>query len=271
MLWLQLRDAAAAVDEVEMTRLILQILNEAAETEEGFRPLREQIRQDEARLVAAAERMDATLMTDIIGGHCRAMFKIRHGGWPIAECDELIGAMKMAYDAIDTILMVDVFERLLRLCQSESRTSIRQARLREMDRGREQVAVAVGGGRWEEAGLAFTDMLSSLADLRPDYEELPSLIAEAKASGVLEGCADSGVALAEKVYSIVRALVDRYANKLDRSSFDAMMSALIRGRAKIPPGDLLLFLSDTVGRAVTFREGSQRLPLPAHRPQFRSN
>jgi hypothetical protein len=271
MLWLQLRSAAGGLDEVEMARLILQILNAAAESEEVFRPLLARIQRDEARCLAAAHSFDTPLMAKIIGGHCRAMFKLRHEGWPTGECDELIAAMKRASEALDTSALVDAFERLLQLCQSESRASIRQARLREIDRAREQAVVALGGARWEEVGRAFADMLGSLSEVRPDFEELPSLIAEAKASGVFEQRADGGVALAENVFSILRALVNRYANKLDRESFERMMSALMRDRAVIPPDELLLLMSDVVGRAVAFREGDQKLPLPARRPQFRRN
>jgi hypothetical protein len=267
-LWLQLRGAADSIDSHEMARLILQILAAAAESEEIFHPLRERIQQDEARFLVAADRFDTPLMSDIIGSHCRAMFRIRHYGWPTGECDELIAAMKRTSEDMDISAMVDAFEQLLRLCQSESRTSIREAILLSIDRAREQAAAAVGGGRWEEAGAAFADMLCSLAEARPDFEELPSLIAEAKASGAFEQCADHGVALAKGVYSILRSLVDRYASELDSRSFDGMMSALTRERTDVPPGEMLLFLSDAVGRAMAFRKGIQGLPPPERRTRF---
>lgn len=271
MLWLQLRSAATGIDDTEMARLILQILTAAAESEETFRPLLERIKRDEARLLAAAKGLDTPEMAEIIGSHCRAMFKIRHDGWPAGECDELVLAMKRAAEVMDDLAMVDAFERLLQLCQSESRTSIRQARLREIDRLREQVAAAVPRAKWAEAGSAFANLLHALAEVRPDFEELPSLLVEAEASGVFERCADGGVPLAEKVYLILRTLVNRYANTLDRSSFDAMIAALQRGRTDIPPDELLLFMSDAVGRAVTFRKETQKLPVPAKLSQFRSN
>jgi hypothetical protein len=135
MLWLQLRSAASGIDDSEVARLILQILNAAAESEEMFRPLLAPIQRDEARFLAAAERLDTPQMAKIIGDHCRAMFKIRHDGWPTGECDELIAAMIRASQALDDLAMVDTFERLLQLCQSAPRTTIRQARLREPPEG----------------------------------------------------------------------------------------------------------------------------------------
>jgi hypothetical protein len=271
MLWLQLRTAVDGLDSVEMARLIVQILDAAADRQERFRPLRERIRQDEARLLAAANRMDTPLMSEIIGRHCRAMFAICHDGWPTGECDELIAAMKRAADVMDSMAMVDTFECLLQLCQSESRTSLRQARLRDIDRAREQLAAAVAIANWEEAGSAFGDMLCALAEARPDFEELPSLIAEAMASGVFDRCADHGAGLAGTGCSILRALVDRHANALDRDSFDRMMSSLKRDRAEVPHGEMLLFLSDAVGRAVAFRNGNQGPPRLAPRPRFDRN
>jgi len=271
MLWLQLRTAANALDDAEMARLILQILDSAVDRQERFRPLRERIRQDESRLLAAANGMDTPLMSEIIGRHCRAMFAICHDGWPTGECDELIAAMKRAADAMDSMAMVDTFERLLQLCQSESRTSMRQARLRDIDRAREQLAAAVAAASWEEAGAAFGDMLCALAEARPDFEELPSLIAEAKASGVFGQSTEHGAGLAGMGYSILRALVDRYATQLDRDSFDRMMSALKRDRVDVPPGEMLLFLSDVAGRAVAFRNGVQGLLRLAPRSQFDRN
>jgi hypothetical protein len=270
MLWLQLRSAANGLDDSEMARLILQILNEAAESEEMFRPLRERIRQDEERLLAAAGRLDTPLMSEIVGRHCRAMFRIRHAGWPVGECDELILAMKRAAEAMDTASMVDAFERLLKTCQSEPRTPVRQAGLRDIYRARKRAAAAMGDARWREVGQAFADMLGSLAEARPDFEELPSMIAEAKAKGVFESCADYGTALAENVYSILQCLVSRYADKSDRDLFDGMMSALKRGRADMPPAELLFFLGDAMGQAVALRNGVQKLPLPMHGPRGRN-
>jgi len=107
--------------------------------------------------------------------------------------------------------------------------------------------------------------------VRPDFEELPGLVADSKNRGIFKKSGDHGVALAENVYAIVRSLVTGYANKLDRGSFDAMMSALMRDRAEIPPAELLLFLSDAVGRAVTFRKGSPKPPRPARRTQLGRN
>jgi len=143
MLWLQLRASAAGAEYADEGRLILQILTSAAESEAMFRPLLEPIRRDEGTLSAAWVRLDTPRIAKIIGGHCRAMFKIRHDGWPMGECEELIAAMIRSSEAMDDLAMVDTFERLLRLCQSEPRTSIRQARLREIERAREQSADAI--------------------------------------------------------------------------------------------------------------------------------
>src|SRR5258708_1107097 len=133
-LWLQLRSAAEALESTEMARVILQLLDAAAD-DEMFRALREHMHQDEARFLAAADGFDLVRMSAFISWHCRALFGIRNEGWPLGECDEVIAALKRASESMDTPLMVDTFERLLQLCQSEARLSIRKASLQDIHLG----------------------------------------------------------------------------------------------------------------------------------------
>jgi len=260
-LWQKVRKAANAMDDRQMVRQISQIMRTIAFGEEQLRPLLALINRNETRLLDAADRMDDALISEILGESCRAMFALRHQGRPKTECEQLIAAMKSASKALDTDAMVNTFERLLKLCQGESGGETSQTSLQKLDQARERVCAVVGGGRWEEFGVSITNMLWSLAEVRPDFEDLPALIGEAKASGVLEKRADHGAAAAEKVDSILRTLVNRYGDGADRDLARRMRRELLGDRPRVSSSDLARFSSDIVGRAAAFRRGAQKLPL----------
>jgi hypothetical protein len=260
-LWEKLNAAAVDVDTHRMAVLIIQLLSETSGSEARFRPFREIIAKDEARFLSFGADVDTVPMAEILGSFCRALFTIRHAGQPLAECEELIRTLeRSAYD-VDTILMARTFERLFHFCVSESHTVTIQANLKNIGRARERVVAAIGGTSWDAVGASLAEMLWSLAEARPDFEELPALVAEAKESGVFDRYVDRGVAVSEKVDSILESVVRRYGDESDRSSIAQMKSGLLRGRSGIPSDELALFSSDVAVRAVQFRKGVQRLPL----------
>jgi hypothetical protein len=157
--------------------------------------------------------------------------------------------------------MARTFERLFHLCESKSRTAANRASLEKITAARERVVAAIRGASWDAVGASLADMLWSLAEARPDFEELPSLIAEAKESGVFDRYADRGVAVAKTVHSILESVVKRYGDESDRSLIAKMKSELLHGRGGIPSDELALFSSDVAARAVQFRKGVQRLSL----------
>ena len=260
-LWEKLNAAAVDVDTHRMAELIIQLLSTTAGSEARFRPLREIIAQDEARFLSFGTDVDTVPMAEMMGSFCRALFAIRHPGQPLAECAELIRTLERAANDVDTMLMARTFERLFHLCESESNEATNQTNLENVRRARERVVAAIGGASWGAVGTSLADMLWSLAEARPDFEELPSLVAEAKESGVFDRHADRGVAVSEKVHSILESVVKRYGDESDRSSIAQMKSGLLRGRSGIPSDELALFSSDVAVRAVQFCKGVQRLPL----------
>ncbi len=260
-LWDKLRNAAVDVDTDKMARLIVQILNATAGSAPRFRPFRELVEQHKARLFELGKDIDTVPMAEILGTLCRALFTIRHARPPTDECQQLIRTLKKASEDVDTMLMARTFERLFHLCESKSRTAANRASLEKITAARERVVAAIRGASWDAVGASLADMLWSLAEARPDFEELPSLIAEAKESGVFDRYADRGVAVSETVHSILESVVKRYGDESDRSLIAKMKSELLHGRGGIPSDELALFSSDVAVRAVQFRKGAQRLPL----------
>lgn len=260
-LWEKLRSAAVDVDTGEMARLIVQLLTATVGSDARFRPFHELIEQHKARFVALGNDVDTVPMSDIIGILCRALFSIRHAGQSMTDCEELILILKRASNDVDTMVMARTFERLFHLCESESHTAKNQINLENIGRARERVVTAIGRASWDAVGASLADMLWSLAEARPDFEELPSLVAEAKESGVFDRHADRGVTVSEKVHSILESVVKRYGDESDRSLIAQMKCGLLRGRSGIPSDELALFSSDIAVRAVRFCKGVQRLPL----------
>jgi tetratricopeptide (TPR) repeat protein len=107
----------------------------------------------------------------------------------------------------------------------------------------------------------FADLLWSLAEVRWDFEELPSLIAAAKARDVFDQRADGGAALADKVCSIVQSVVNRHGDESDRSFATQVRTDMMRDRPRVSPYEMVMLSSDLVVRAAAFRKEVQRLPL----------
>jgi hypothetical protein len=254
----QLRRASEEADTIEIARLILRILKAATGSEARLRSYRELVQQHEASLLAAGEEADTLRIAEIAGKLGRAMFALRHEVLPRAECDGLIMVLKKAGDEADTVLMAGTFERLVNLCNSESATEKTKAHVKTLNGKRDGVAAAVGGANWDEVGPALGDLLWSLAEARPDFEELPIWIAEEQTNDGL----DKRVAMAaEQADSILTKVIDRYGDAADRASSLQMRSLFLRGRPGIPSGEFAMFATEVAARAAGCRKGVQRLPL----------
>lgn len=84
-----------------------------------------------------------------------------------------------------------------------------QADYEKIESARQRVVAAVRDSGWDEVAQSLSAMLWTLAEVRPDFEELPSWIAEAKSSGAFDAQGDRGAAVSEKAYSILRSVVKR--------------------------------------------------------------
>jgi hypothetical protein len=254
----QLRRASEEADTVEMARLILLILKAATGREARLRSYRELVQQHEASILAAGEEADTLRMAELAGKLGRAMFALRHEVLPRAECDGLITVLKKAGDEADTVLIAIAFERLVNLYNSESVAEKTKEQIKTLKGKRDRVAAAVGGTRWDKVGPALDDLLWSLAEARPDFEELPIWIAEDQANDGL----DKRVAMvAEQADSILTKVIDRYGDAADRASALQMRSQFLRGRPGIPSGEFAIFATEVAVRAAGLRNGVQRLPL----------
>ena len=114
---------------------------------------------------------------------------------------------------------------------------------------------AISQSDWCELLDVLTRELWSLAEARPDFEELPSWVAEVRANGAPVEDANQAAAGIEQIHTVLRSVVDRYGDDEDRAGF-ARMHSLCGG-----PGDMALAAADLAQRAATFRKGVRRLPL----------
>ena len=134
--------------------------------------------------------------------------------------------------------------------------------------GRNRIAQAVENARWDEAAENLFDLLWTLAEIRPDFEELPSWIAEARASCSPDGDSLQPIKAVEKIYSILGSFVNCYGDAADRAAFAQSQSQLASGRTEIPIDEMALFAADIGGKAASFRKGGRRLPLAVYKDEL---
>ena len=133
-----------------------------------------------------------------------------------------------------------------------------QADLEIINTARERVVAVVDRAKWEEVGPSLAGVLWSLAEARPDFEELPTWIAEARSSGAMGEQAATAI---EQADSILRMVIDRYGDGADQLSVSQMRSQFLRGRAELPSSEFAIFATDLAVRAAGLRNGVHRLPL----------
>jgi Holliday junction DNA helicase RuvB subunit len=121
---------------------------------------------------------------------------------------------------------------------------------------------AISHSDWCELLDVLTRELWSLAEARPDFEELPSWAAEVRATGAPVEDANQAAAGVEQIHTVLRSVVDRYGDDEDRVGF-ARMHSLSGG-----PGDMALAAADLAQKAATFRKGVRRLPLAIRNDQL---
>ncbi|MCX6982874.1 MAG: hypothetical protein NTV08_19295 [Verrucomicrobia bacterium] len=294
-LWEKLSNAARDVDTAEMARLIVQLFTAATGTDARSAQFRELVEQHRGRLIAFGEDVDTVPMAEIIGVLCRWLFSLRHPGQPLDECEELILILKRASDDVDTMLMVCTFQRLFRLCGTKSRTQANlgaldpifigvhlgesessilsaserianainsyQANFKNIEAARERIANAINSSAWDDIPAVLTEALWHLAELRPDFEELPQWISEAEDRKADQGVALKSTNLVENNRRVIRKLCQRYGERSEQNEICQMESRFVQGRVELPMGDLALFLTDVVKRALNFGNGVRKLSL----------
>jgi len=132
---------------------------------------------------------------------------------------------------------------------------------------RERIVQAVARDRRDDVAMALSDLLWSLAEARPDFEELPSWIAEARASGTLGEHSSQATGVIEQAHNILRSVVSRYGDDADRFSFSQMKSHFLLCRPT-PSAETAIFAADLAERAASFRKGVRRLSLAVHQDQL---
>jgi Holliday junction DNA helicase RuvB subunit len=123
---------------------------------------------------------------------------------------------------------------------------------------------AISHSEWCELLNVLKRELWALAETRPDFEDLPSWVAEAGATGAPIEDANQAAAGIEQIHSILRSVVDRYGNDEDRVGFTRMHSQCAEGR----PGEMAFLAADLIQQAATFRKGVRRLPLAIRNDQL---
>ena len=121
---------------------------------------------------------------------------------------------------------------------------------------------AISHSDWCELLDVLTRELWSLAEARPDFEELPSWVAEVRASGAPVDDASQAAAAIEQIHTVLRSVADRYGDDEDRAGF-AGMHCRFGGL-----DDKALAAADLVQQAASFRKGVRRLPLAIRNDQL---
>lgn len=121
---------------------------------------------------------------------------------------------------------------------------------------------AISHSDWCELLDVLTRELWSLAEARPDFEELPSWAAEVRAIGAPVEDANQAAAGIEQIHTVLRSVVDRYGDDEDRAGL-AQMHSRFGG-----PADKALAAADLAQKAATFRKGVRRLPLAIRNDQL---
>ena len=146
----------------------------------------------------------------------------------------------------------------LRLEEAEA---TKQANIEKIEVAKQCVYSAVRDSAWDAVSESLAKLLWTLAELRPDFEELPLWISEANESGVFDRHADCGVAIAERVDSILSSVVSCYGDESERVMVSSLKSTFLRERASIETSDLAIFLADLAAHAARLHQGVRRLPL----------
>ena len=63
----------------------------------------------------------------------------------------------------------------------------------ELNKSGQQLVASVSNAAWDEVIGGSSEILWTLADLRPDFEELPGWIAKSKVSAVAQNSLDSAI------------------------------------------------------------------------------
>ena len=125
-----------------------------------------------------------------------------------------------------------------------------------------KVAEAVRCSAWEEVQHSLVEMLWCVAELRPDFEDLPKWIAGGMDNGSSAALREKRVTSApEKVYAILNRVVERYGDDADRATASKMKAGLFTFRDTVPPGQMATFCTELGLWVLKLRNGVRRLPL----------
>lgn len=138
----------------------------------------------------------------------------------------------------------------------------------KIESARKRVIAAVRDSGWDEVAQSLSAMLWALAEVRPDFEELPAWIAGAQASGAFDTHGDQGAAVSEKTYSVLQDVVNRYGDDSDRTDISRMKSELLQGRSEIQSDELANLSAVLVTRAASLRNEVHRLSLAIHNDEL---
>ena len=130
------------------------------------------------------------------------------------------------------------------------------------------VASAVGRLAWNEIPDLITSKLWELAEARPDFEELPSLITTERAKTESFEGFHGAVAAAERSQDILRSVSVQYGDDADRLGIAGMESIRLREDDSDSWKRFADSLDGAVRRATGFRQGIRRLPVTIHNDQI---
>ena len=101
----------------------------------------------------------------------------------------------------------------------------------------------------------------SLAEARPDFEELPNWIREEEAATCTLELSQHIFAVVKNRHVILQNLAKRYGNNSDQLRLAQAEAKFYAGRSQVPVGDYAIFLADALPTAKHFHACITRLPL----------
>ena len=120
----------------------------------------------------------------------------------------------------------------------------------------------------DPSNIDITDVIAkelwALAELRPDFEDLPTWIPQFEAVTSNEHGPERARIATERGRSVLRSVANRYATDADGIAFAQLESSLFQDQDAASFEILSAFFVDAVQQAARFRKGIRRLPVAIH-------
>src|SRR5271154_2701844 len=111
------------------------------------------------------------------------------------------------------------------------------------------LVASVSKADWEGVKEDALEMLWDLAELRPDFEELPSWIEDDITSENADKPLETAIGSLRHCHVVLRNICDRYGDQNDRGSLECSERVLVKTRKDMSLSEYAEYLADVSNRA----------------------